>query len=199
MLLKKKNEESIYSLILVGLGNPGTEYDHTRHNAGFDVVDAFCEKHDIALNKNKFKGIFGEGTVKGERVLVLKPQTYMNLSGESVSAVMKFYKIPVSSLLVVSDDVTLAPGKMRIRKNGSAGGQKGLKNIIEQLGTEDFARLKMGVGDRPDRTTDIANWVLGRMSEEDRKLFDTARDNAVKAIETFLRDGADAAMNRYNH
>ncbi len=199
MLFKKKNEESIYSLILVGLGNPGTEYEHTRHNAGFDVVDVFCEKHGITLNKNKFKGIFGEGTIKGERVLVLKPQTYMNLSGESVSAVMKFYKIPVSSLLVVSDDVSLAPGKMRIRKNGSAGGQKGLKSIIEHLGTEDFARLKMGVGDRPDRQSDIANWVLGRMNEEDKKLFDTARDNAVKAIETFLRDGADAAMNRYNH
>ena len=198
MFFKKKNEESIYSLILVGLGNPGAEYDHTRHNAGFDVVDAFCEKHGIVLNKNKFRGIFGDGTVNGERVLVLKPQTFMNLSGEAVSAVMKFYKIPVASLLVVSDDVSLAPGKIRMRRNGSAGGQKGLKSIIEQLGTEDFARLKMGVGDRPDRTSDIANWVLGRMNEDDKKLFDNALVNAVKAIETFLRDGAEAAMNRYN-
>ena len=198
MFFKKKNEESIYSLILVGLGNPGAEYDHTRHNAGFDVVDEFCEKHGIVLNKNKFRGIFGDGTVNGERVLVLKPQTFMNLSGEAVSAVMKFYKIPVASLLVVSDDVSLAPGKIRMRRNGSAGGQKGLKSIIEQLGTEDFARLKMGVGDRPDRTSDIANWVLGRMNEDDKKLFDNALVNAVKAIETFLRDGAEAAMNRYN-
>ena len=199
MFFKKKNTESIYSLLLVGLGNPGGEYDHTRHNAGFDVVDAFCEKHSITLNKNKFKGLYGEGNIKGERVLVLKPQTFMNNSGESVSAVMKFYKIPITSLLVVSDDVSLQPGKMRIRKNGGAGGQKGLKSIIECLGTEDFSRLKMGVGDRPDRQSDIANWVLGRMNEEDKKLFDNARDNAVKAIETFLRDGADAAMNRYNH
>ncbi len=199
MFFKKKNEESIYSLILVGLGNPGSEYAHTRHNAGFDVVDAFCEKHGISLNKNKYKGLFGEGKVNGQRVLVLKPQTFMNLSGESVSAVMKFYKIPTASLLVVSDDVSLSPGKMRIRRNGSDGGQKGLKSIIEHLSTDQFARLKMGVGDRPDRTSDIANWVLGRMSDEDRKLFDTARDNAVKAIETFLRDGVEAAMNRYNH
>ena len=199
MFFKRKDKQSIYSLILVGLGNPGSEYEHTRHNAGFDVIDAFCEKHSVTLNKNKFNGLFGDAIVQGKRLLVLKPQTFMNLSGQSVAAVMKFYKRPTDALLVVSDDISLPVGKMRIRKNGSAGGQKGLKSIIEHLGTDQFARMKMGVDDRPDKNSDLANWVLGRMSDEERNLFDKARDNAVKAIETFLRDGADAAMNRYNH
>lgn len=199
MFFKMKSKDSVYDMLLIGLGNPGTQYVGTRHNAGFDVVDLFCEKHSVSLTKNKFKALYGDGNVAGKRVLVMKPQTFMNLSGEAVSALVNFYKIPIENILVVSDDISLAPGKMRIRKSGSAGGQNGLKNIIEHLSTNEFARIKMGVGDRPDRESDLVNWVLGKMNEEDNKLFTSAKENAVKAIETILRDGVESAMNRYNH
>lgn len=198
MFLKKDKGESVFDMLIVGLGNPGLQYDKTRHNAGFEVIDAFCQKHSVTLDKNKYNALYADAKIGTKRLLIMKPQTYMNLSGEAVSAVMRFYKIPVDALLVVSDDISLAPGKMRIRKNGSAGGQKGLMSIIEHISTSDFLRIKMGVGDRPDRESDLANWVLGRMGEEDRKLFDSAKENAVKAIETVLRDGVDAAMNRYS-
>lgn len=198
MFFKIKSKDSVYDMLLIGLGNPGTQYIGTRHNAGFDVVDLFCEKHSVSLTKNKFKALYGDGNVAGKRVLVMKPQTFMNLSGEAVSALVNFYKIPLDNILVVSDDISLAPGKMRIRKSGSAGGQNGLKNIIEHLSTNEFARIKMGVGDRPDRDSDLVNWVLGKMNEQDNKLFTSAKENAVKAIETILRDGVESAMNRYN-
>lgn len=198
MFFKKKTDGGVYDMLLIGLGNPGAQYENTRHNAGFQVIDAFCEKHSISLNKNKYKALFGDAEVLGKRVLVVKPQTFMNLSGEAVGAIVSFYKISKEKILVVSDDISLSPGKMRIRTKGSAGGQNGLKNIIEHLSTDEFARIKMGVGDRPDRDSDLANWVLGRMSSEDKELFDKAKENAVKAIETILRDGAESAMNRYN-
>lgn len=198
MFFKNKIQTSVYDMLLVGLGNPGEQYQNTRHNAGFQVIDLFCQKHSVNLTKNKYKALFGETVVQGKRVLVAKPQTFMNLSGEAVSAIVNFYKIPLSNILIVSDDISLAPGKMRIRTKGSAGGQNGLKNIIEHLSSDEFARIKMGVGDRPDRESDLVNWVLGRMNEEEKKLFDEAKENAVKAIETILRDGVDSAMNRYN-
>ncbi|MEE0947061.1 MAG: aminoacyl-tRNA hydrolase [Acutalibacteraceae bacterium] len=197
MLFRKKSD-SLYDMLLVGLGNPGVNYENTRHNAGFCVIDAFNEKHGVTLSKNKFCAIFGEANIEGKRILVVKPQTYMNNSGEAVSAIARFYKIPMEKILVVSDDISLPPGKMRIRTKGSAGGQNGLKNIIEHLSSEEFARIKMGVGDRPDKSSDLVNWVLGKMSQEDKKLFDSAVENAVKAIETILRDGIDKAMNRYS-
>lgn len=197
MLFSKRNQ-SIYDLMLVGLGNPGINYENTRHNAGFTVIDALIEKHGIALNKNKFNALFGDATLCNKRVLIVKPQTFMNNSGEAVAAISRFYKIPVGKILVVSDDVSLTPGKMRIRLKGSAGGQNGLKSIIEHLSSDEFARIKIGVGDRPDRSSDLANWVLGRMNEEDKKLFEAAVENSVKAIETILRDGMEAAMNRYS-
>ena len=198
MFFKNKSQNSVYDMLLVGLGNPGEQYQNTRHNAGFQVIDLFCQKHSVNLTKNKYKALFGETVVQGKRVLVAKPQTFMNLSGEAVSAIVNFYKIPLSNILIISDDISLAPGKMRIRTKGSAGGQNGLKNIIEHLSSDEFARIKMGVGDRPDRESDLVNWVLGRMNEEEKKLFDEAKENAVKAIETILRDGVDSAMNRYN-
>lgn len=198
MFFKKQNTGGVYDLLLVGLGNPGVQYRNTRHNAGFDVIDAFCEKHSLTLNKNRYKAVFGECTVHGKRVLVAKPQTFMNLSGEAVKAISGFYKIPAENILVVSDDISLAPGKIRIRTKGSAGGQKGLESIIEHLSTDEFARIKMGVGDRPDRDSDLAAWVLGRMNGEEKELFDKAKENAVNAIETIIRDGVDSAMNRYN-
>ncbi len=197
MLFSKRNQ-SIYDLLLVGLGNPGVNYENTRHNAGFAVIDALIEKHGITLSKNKFNAIYADAQLCGKRLLIVKPQTFMNNSGEAVSAISRFYKIPTDKILIVSDDVSLAPGKMRIRLKGSAGGQNGLKSIIEHLSSDEFARIKMGVGDRPDRSSDLANWVLGRMSEEDRKLFEGAVEDAVKAIETVLRDGIEKAMNRYS-
>lgn len=198
VMLFSKKSESVYDLLLVGLGNPGANYENTRHNAGFDVIDALIKKHGITLGKNKFEALYGDATLCNKRVLIVKPQTFMNNSGEAVSKLARFYKIPIDKILVVSDDVSLAPGKMRIRLRGSAGGQNGLKNIIEHLSSDEFARIKMGVGDRPDRSSDLVNWVLGRMNEEDRKLFDSATENAVKAIETILRDGVEKAMNRYS-
>ncbi|MEE0840940.1 MAG: aminoacyl-tRNA hydrolase [Acutalibacteraceae bacterium] len=197
MLFSKRNQ-SIYDLMLVGLGNPGINYENTRHNAGFTVIDALIEKHGITLNKNKFNALFGDATLCNKRVLIVKPQTFMNNSGEAVAVISRFYKIPVDKILVVSDDVSLTPGKMRIRLKGSAGGQNGLKSIIEHLSSDEFARIKIGVGDRPDRSSDLANWVLGKMNEEDKKLFEAAVENSVKAIETILRDGMEAAMNRYS-
>ncbi len=198
MFWKKDGKESVFDMLIVGLGNPGLQYDGTRHNAGFEVIDAFCKKHSVTLDKNKYDAVYADVKIGDKRLLIMKPQTYMNHSGQAVSAVMRFYKIPAAALLVVSDDISLAPGKMRIRKSGSAGGQKGLNSIIEHISTNEFLRIKMGVGDRPDRETDLANWVLGKMNENDRKLFDSAKENAVKAIETVLRDGADTAMNRYS-
>lgn len=198
MLFKRKTDSCVYDMLLVGLGNPGPTYENTRHNAGFKVVDAFLEKYEATLTKNKFNALYTDINVGDKRILVVKPQTFMNDSGSSVLAISRFYKIPTDRILVISDDVSLAPGKIRIRRSGSAGGQKGLKSIIEKLSTEEFARIKMGVGDRPDRTSDLANWVLGKMNDEDKKLFDEAVLRAVKAIDTILKSGIDTAMNRYN-
>ena len=197
MLFKKKSD-SIYDAFIVGLGNIGTQYDGTRHNAGFFVVDKLAGKYDFTFSKNKFNAVFADTEIGDKRVLVAKPQTYMNNSGEAVSAIMKFYKIPVDKLIVVSDDISLAPGKMRIRTKGSAGGQNGLKNIIAHLSTDEFIRIKMGIGDRPDRSSDLAGWVLSKMNEEDFNAFSAAAENAVKAIETIIKSGVDTAMNRYN-
>ena len=198
MLFKRKTDSCVYDMLLVGLGNPGPTYENTRHNAGFKVVDAFLEKYEAALTKNKFNALYTDINVGDKRILVVKPQTFMNDSGSSVLAISRFYKIPTDRILVILDDVSLAPGKIRIRRSGSAGGQNGLKSIIEKLSTEEFARIKMGVGDRPDRTSDLANWVLGKMNDEDKKLFDEAVLRAVKAIDTILKSGIDTAMNRYN-
>lgn len=198
MFFKRKNADSVYDLLLVGLGNPGVTYENTRHNAGFIVVDEFMKKHNISLCKNKFNALYWDAVISDKRILIVKPQTFMNNSGEAVAAISRFYKIPIQKILVVSDDISLAPGKMRIRTKGSAGGQNGLKSIIEHLSGDDFARIKIGIGDRPDKNSDLANWVLGKMGDDDRKLFDCAVENAVKAIEVILRDGVDTAMNRYN-
>jgi len=196
MLFKKR--DSVYDMLIVGLGNPGATYENTRHNAGFMVLDKLAEKYDIAFNKNKFNALICDTYINDKRVLVIKPQTFMNNSGEAVSAVMKFYKIPTDKLIVISDDISLPPGKMRIRAKGSAGGQNGLKNIISHIATDEFVRIKLGIGDRPDRSSDLANWVLGKMNEDDFGLFKGAVDNAVRAIETILKSNVETAMNRYN-
>ena len=184
--------------LIVGLGNPTAKYEKTRHNAGFDVIDAIADKYGIELNLRKGKAFCGTGYIEGQKVMLAKPQTYMNLSGDSVSALVNFYKLdPMEDLIVVFDDISLAPGNLRIRKKGSAGGHNGIKDIIAKTGTDQFARVKVGVGEKP-AGWDLADHVLGRFSAEDRKLVDEAIEHAADAVEKIITDGADAAMNEYN-
>jgi PTH1 family peptidyl-tRNA hydrolase len=183
--------------LIVGLGNPGRQYEHTRHNAGFDVMDALAEKYNISISESGHKALFGKGMIGGQKVILAKPQTFMNLSGESVAELLHYYKIdPEEELLVIFDDISLA-GNIRIRKKGSAGGHNGIKNIIAMTGTENFKRIKVGVGEKP-AGWDLADHVLGRMSEEDRAAFEEAVKESVKAAEMILEDEIDQAMNDFN-
>lgn len=184
--------------IIVGLGNPGKEYQNTRHNIGFDVIDEIAEHNNIAMGEKKHKAIIGKGFVAGQRVILVKPQTFMNLSGESVRDAIDFYKVDEKTeLIVISDDISLDVGQIRIRKKGSAGGHNGLKNIILHLGHDEFQRVKMGVGEKP-KGYDLADYVLGHFSKEEREIMDESAGRAAKAIEVMLTEGADAAMNLYN-
>lgn len=183
---------------IVGLGNPEKKYENTRHNIGFDVIDAIAEKYSIAVRERGFKALFGKGVIEGQRVILVKPQTYMNLSGESVREVIDYYKIEAQEeLIVVSDDVSLEVGGIRIRKKGSAGGHNGLKNIIQHLGTEQFQRIRMGVGEKP-REWDLADYVLGHFSKQEREKMDKGIKDAVAAVEIMVTEGLDKAMNLYN-
>ena len=184
--------------IIVGLGNPGREYQNTRHNIGYDVIDRLAEAERIGLTEKKHKAIIGKGFVAGQKCVLAKPVTYMNLSGESVRELIDYYKVDeTSELIVISDDISLDVGQLRVRKKGSAGGHNGLKNIIAYLGHDRFMRLKMGVGEKP-RGWDLADYVLGHFSGEERRTMDEACDRAVEAIRTIITDGADAAMNCFN-
>jgi PTH1 family peptidyl-tRNA hydrolase len=184
--------------IIVGLGNPGREYQNTRHNIGFDVIDALADKNNIVVEEKKHKALIGKGVVAGQKAVLVKPQTYMNLSGESVADIINFYKIDeTSELIVVSDDIDLDMGRLRIRKKGSAGGHNGLKNIILHLGHDEFQRVRMGVGAKPNGW-DLADYVLSRYTEEEREIMDKSARRAAEAIEVMIAEGADAAMNKYN-
>lgn len=184
--------------IIAGLGNPSKEYEKTRHNVGFDTVDAIADKYNINVMELKHKAKIGKGYIGGEKVILVKPLTFMNLSGESVRAVIDYYKAePATDLIVISDDISLPPGQIRIRKRGSAGGHNGLKNIIQHLGGENFQRIRIGVGEKP-KDYDLADWVLGHFNKEDRTAVDEAVKKAVQAVEMTLRDGIDAAMNEFN-
>lgn len=184
--------------IIAGLGNPSKEYENTRHNVGFDTVDAIADKYNINVMELKHKAKIGKGYIGGEKVILVKPLTFMNLSGESVRAVIDYYKAePEKDLIVISDDISLPPGQIRVRKRGSAGGHNGLKNIIRHLGGENFQRIRIGVGEKP-KEYDLADWVLGHFNKEDRTAVDEAVKKAVQAVEMTLRDGIDAAMNEFN-
>lgn len=184
--------------IIAGLGNPGKKYEGTRHNIGWQVMDELADKHRIRIMESRFKGLVGKGVIGGEKVLLLKPFTYMNLSGESIGEAVRFYKIDETSrLIVVSDDISLDVGQLRMRKKGSAGGHNGLKNIISHLGSEEFMRIRIGVGDKP-AGSDLVDYVLGSFSKEEKKILDETKRNAVLAIETIISDGIDKAMNLYN-
>lgn len=184
--------------IIVGLGNPGREYQNTRHNIGFQVIDAIAEKNNISVKEKKYKALIGKGVVAGQKVLLVKPQTYMNLSGESVREVIDYYKIDEKEeLIVISDDISLDVGQIRIRKKGSAGGHNGLKNIILHLGHDQFERIKMGVGEKP-QGYDLADYVLGHFTRMEQEILQDSIARAVQAVETIMTDGVDQAMNRYN-
>lgn len=184
--------------IVVGLGNPGAKYDNTRHNAGFRALEGYCARSGQKIDRMKFKALAGEGMLGGKRVLFLKPQTFMNLSGEAVRDAASFYKIPPERVIVLSDDVSLDVGTLRVRPKGSAGGQNGLKNIIYHLGSEDFPRVKIGVGKKPRPDYDLAAWVLGRFPEEDQKAIDKACEDAVSAAACIIESGCAAAAQNFN-
>lgn len=184
--------------IIAGLGNPRKEYDNTRHNIGFDVIDALAKRHNIDILERKHKAMIGKGYIAGQKVILVKPQTFMNLSGESIREVTDYYKVDArEDLIVISDDISLDPGLIRIRKKGSAGGHNGLKNIIQHLGHDQFQRIKMGVGAKP-KDYDLADYVLGHFTQTERKIMDESVKNACDAIEIMMTDGPDTAMNRYN-
>ena len=184
--------------IIVGLGNPTAEYDGTRHNVGFAVIDAIADKYNISLTERKHRAFCGKGIIAGQKVLLIKPQTYMNLSGESVRSALDFYKVdPESEILVIYDDVSLGVGQLRIRKKGSAGGHNGIKNIIAHLGTSVFLRSKVGVGEKP-KEYDLADYVLGHFSKEDKELMQEGYKDAIAALEMILMDDIDGAMNQFN-
>lgn len=186
------------SWLIVGLGNPGEKYENTRHNVGFQVVDELAERQNAPVQKLKFKALTNLLTISGEKVLVMKPVTYMNLSGEAVRPAADFYKIPPERILVISDDTALDLGKLRIRTKGSAGGHNGLKNIIQHLGTDQFPRVRVGVGQKPHPDYDLADWVLGKFQGEAKKVMDEAVKRAADAVECILKEGTDRAMNRFN-
>ncbi len=184
--------------LLVGLGNPGEQYERTRHNVGFLVADELAERHNVPIQRLKFRALTNTITVGGEKVLLMKPVTYMNLSGEAVHEAAAFYKVPPERILVISDEVALAPGKLRVRRSGSAGGHNGLKNIIAHLGSDQFPRIRLGVGSKPHPDYDMADWVLGRFQGEDKKAVEEAVKRAADAAECLIREGVDRAMNQYN-
>ena len=184
--------------IIAGLGNPERRYFNTRHNIGYEVIDALSDEYRIDMNIDKHRAICGRGVIEGEKVLLMKPLTYMNLSGQAIVSALSYYKEePSDSLLVLCDDVNLPPGMIRIRERGSAGGHNGLKNIIALTGSEDFKRIRVGVGEKPPRY-DLADWVLGHYSDEDRKLMDEAIEDCVKATALIVKGDISRAMNFYN-
>ena len=184
--------------LVVGLGNPGKQYEATRHNMGFDTIDVLVERHKIPQGGVKFNAMYGSGFIGGEKVIFMKPLSFMNLSGGPVQEMAAYFKInPESELIIIQDDIDLEPGQLRIRKQGSAGGHNGIKNIIAHLGTQEFPRIKVGVGDKP-KGMDLADYVLGHFSKEDQAKMDEAFKDAADAAEMILDKGMDAAMNHYN-
>jgi len=181
--------------LIVGLGNPGTQYKGTRHNVGFDILDLMSEEYNIGVNRIKFKGVYGEGNMGGEKVVLLKPSTFMNLSGESVREAANFYKISVLNIIVIQDDISLEIGRMRIRPKGSAGGHNGLKSIILNLNSDEFIRFKIGVGQPKG---ELISHVLGKFSKDERLLVDDVNKAATKAALIVIKQGVAEAMNKFN-
>ena len=194
MIFKKPT----YDFLVVGLGNPGLQYEKTRHNVGFMSADLLMKKEGGEFTKHKMDSHFGECEIGKKRILVMKPQTFMNNSGTAVSAVSKFYKIPIDQIIIISDDISLDVGKIRIRRKGSHGGHNGLKDIFQLLGTDSIMRVKIGVGAKPHPDYDLADWVLGKFPKEDEENLNTALDNSVRAIEDIIIRGIVSAMNKFS-
>lgn len=183
--------------MIAGLGNPTKEYDRTRHNVGFAVIDELADRYGIDVSERKHRALCGRGAIEGQKVLLAKPQTFMNLSGESLRALTDYYKVFPEELIVIYDDISLPPGQLRIRLKGSAGGHNGIKNIIAHLGTQEFPRIKVGVGEKPPRM-DLKDYVLSRFSKGEQELMDAAFREAAQAAVMMICDGADRAMNHFN-
>lgn len=193
-MLGKSNE----SYLIVGLGNPGKEYERTRHNAGFRAIDTLADKLGCKIDKGKFQGLYGQVNYKGMKLLLLKPQTYMNLSGRSVLQLSAYFHIPPQRIIVLFDDISLEPGRLRIRADGSAGGHNGIKSIIAELGSQDFPRVKIGVGAKAHPEQDLADWVLSTFSASEEKALTSALDRAADAALSIIEKGVPETANRYN-
>lgn len=184
--------------IIAGLGNPGSDYENTRHNIGFMTIDTLCEKYKLSCKKVKFKSLTCDAMIGGKRCLIMKPTTFMNKSGEAVTEAMSFYKIPPERTIIVYDDISLPPGKLRIRRKGSDGGHNGMKNIIYLSGKDTFPRIKMGVGAKPHPDYSLADWVLGHFKKEDGEALEACMKNACESIELMVQDKINEAMNKHN-
>ena len=191
----KKQEDA---WLIVGLGNPGREYEKTRHNCGFRAADLLAQQLGCKIDRLKFQGLYGQTEYGGRKLFLLKPQTYMNLSGRSVLQLSAFFHIPPQRIIVMFDDISLEPGRLRVRPDGSAGGHNGIKSIIQELGSSDFPRVKIGVGAKPHPDYDLADWVLGRFSAEDKKAIEGRWDDLEKACQLIMEGKLGEAQNRYN-
>ena len=195
---KSYGKEDKIMYVIAGLGKPDKKYEKTRHNVGFDVIDVIAKKYNVELTEKKHRALSGSGYIAGQKVLLVKPQTYMNLSGESIASILNFYKLDAETdLLVIFDDISLAPGRIRVRGRGSAGGHNGIKNIIAMTGTQEFARIKVGVGEKP-QGRDLADYVLSRFSKDERAMVEDAFVDAADAAELIAAGDLDGAMNRFN-
>ena len=183
--------------LIIGLGNPGKQYEQTRHNAGFRVIDEIAKEWNIAVTNKQFQALTQTHTINGEKVMLMKPQTFMNLSGDAVRKAADFYKVPPERIIVLFDDISLAPGRLRIRKTGSAGGHNGIKSIIGNIG-QDFPRVKIGVGEKPRPEYDLADWVLSRLTQAEKKAVEARYDDICGALELMMKGQFDTAMSRYN-
>ena len=182
--------------LIVGLGNPENEYAHTRHNMGFDTINQIAKNNNIQITKNKFKGLCESTIIQNQKVILLKPQTYMNLSGESVKEVVEFYNLKPEEIIVIYDDIDIEKGHIKIRKKGGAGSHNGMKSVVEELQSTDFARIRVGIG-QPEFKSDMINYVIGKVSQEEQKILQQGVEKAAKAVEEILKNGIDIAMNKF--
>ena len=198
MFFGKKDFGSSVDYIIAGLGNPGSQYDLTRHNAGFMAIDKIAEEYKVKVDRIKFKSLCNTFEMKGKKVLLMKPQTFMNLSGQSITEAMNFYKVPIENVIVICDDISLEPSKLRIRRKGSDGGHNGLKNIIYLSGKDTFPRIRVGVGQKPHPEYDLAAWVLSRFTPNEQKLMAEGIEKALRSCELMVQGNIDQAMNKFN-
>ena len=198
MFFSKKTTGGPVEWLIVGLGNPGRQYENTRHNAGFMALDGIAREYGAQIKRLKFKAVVGEAEISGKRCLLMKPDTFMNLSGQAVVEAMNFYKVPIERVVVLCDDISLEPGRLRIRRKGSDGGHNGLKNILYLTGKDSFPRIRLGVGKKPHPDYDLADWVTGKFSPEDRKTVDEAVKRAADAIECIMDLGLMRGMGKFN-